>query len=155
MSIEITYLKHHPQHVSILASWAFNMWGHYNPESTLERFVAKIEQHLNEDCLPLTYIALCNNKPVGMSSLRNADGIRPDLSPWLGSLFVHPDYRHQGIGEKLIATVITKAKEMHYSKLYLLAFDEILPLWYQRLGWKFIGIDEVYTHPVSVMEIGV
>ena len=37
-----------------------------------------------------------------MCSLRGNDGIRPDLTPWLGSLVVHPDYQKQGVGRRLI-----------------------------------------------------
>ena len=153
MNFVITYLKEHPEHVSLLASWMFNTWGHYNSQSSLEKAQNKLNEHLNEDWLPLTMVALENNHPVGMCSLRKNDGIRPDLEPWLGSLFVEPSHRGQGIGEQLIVEVVKKARILGYPKLYLLAFDSTLPDWYKKLGWQLIGMDELNGHPVSVMEV--
>lgn len=102
--------------------------------------------------MPITFIALENNQPVGTCSLRKNDGIRPDLVPWLGSLYVEPNFRSRGIGEKLIDAVINKAQNMKFQKIYLLAFDPTLPNWYRKLGWQGIGVDVLNGHPVSVME---
>jgi GNAT superfamily N-acetyltransferase len=102
--------------------------------------------------LPLTLIALRDNKPIGMCSLRVNDGIRPDLSPWLGSLFVDPSARGLGVGKLLINAVIEKAHNMGFSNLYLLTFDDTLPKWYEKLGWKLIVKDELNGYPVSVMK---
>ncbi len=151
MNLVIDYLKNHSEHVSLLSSWMFDTWGHYNPESSLEKAQEKLQSHLNVDSLPLAYIALIDGKPVGMCSLRINYGLF-DLAPWLGSLFVEPLLRGQGIGEKLIQVVTKKACSMGYPKLYLLTFDETLPNWYIKLGWKLIGMNELNGHPVSVME---
>ncbi len=153
MELVITYLKNHPEHVPLLASWMFNTWGHYNPQSSLEKAQIKLTEHLNTDSLPLTYIALRDNVPVRMCSLRINDGIRPDLTPWLASLFVEPSMRGQGIGEKLIHVVAEKAWVMGYSSLYLLAFDQTLTNWYAKLGWQMMGLDEINGYPVTVMEL--
>ncbi|MBI2792264.1 MAG: GNAT family N-acetyltransferase [Gammaproteobacteria bacterium] len=152
IEIKIDYLKNHPEHVPLLASWMFNTWGHYNPSSSLEKAELKLNEHLHMDSLPIAYIALKNDEPVGMCSLRLNDGIREDLMPWLGSLFVVPHMRGQGIGEQLIHIVTEKAHSLSYSKLYLLAFDQTLPLWYAKLGWRVIGPDELFGHAVQVME---
>lgn len=151
--IVITYLKRHPEHLSVLARWAFEAWGNYNPSSSLERTEQKLRDHLNEKTLPIAYIALHDNKPVGMCSLRQNDGVRVDLLPWLGSLFVVPEYRNQGIAVQLIDTIKQKAAQLDYSKLYLLTFESSLPSWYQKLGWKFLIEEQLNDYPVSIMEI--
>lgn len=153
MGLVISYLDDHPEYHAQLARWAFETWGSYNPSSSLERAQEKLKTHLNKTRLPLTYIAFKDDFPVGMCSLRMNDGIRYDLAPWLGSLYVEPDMRGQGIGEELIRVTAEKARSMGYRKLYLLAFDKTLPDWYQKLGWQMIGVDELNGHPVSVMEI--
>jgi N-acetylglutamate synthase-like GNAT family acetyltransferase len=153
IEIKIDYLKNHPEHIPLLASWMLNTWGHYNPNSSLEKAELKLKEHLHVDSLPIAYIALKNNEPVGMCALRINDGIRMDLTPWLGSLFVVPQMRGQGIGEQLIHIVTEKAHNLSYSNLYLLAFDPTLPLWYAKLGWKLIGTDDLHGHVVNVMEI--
>jgi GNAT superfamily N-acetyltransferase len=150
--MKIVYLKDHPAFVPQLANWSFTTWGHYNPGGSVLKAQQKWMTHLNDNSLPLTLLALDEDKPIGMCSLRVNDGIRPSLSPWLGSLFVVPEYRGQGIGEKLIEATIQKTKSMGYANLFLLAFDSTLPTWYQKLGWTFIGMDELHGYPVSVME---
>ncbi|HEV2524083.1 MAG TPA: GNAT family N-acetyltransferase, partial [Gammaproteobacteria bacterium] len=102
---------------------------------------------------PMTFVALDNDQPVGMASLRENDGIQPDRTPWLGSLVVDPAYRKQKIGEKLIDVVKQRAALLGYPKLYLLAFDETISTWYTSLGWKSIGTDELFGHSVAVMDI--
>ncbi|MBS0287546.1 MAG: GNAT family N-acetyltransferase [Proteobacteria bacterium] len=152
MNVDIAYLKDYPQHLPLVAQWIFNEWGHLNPGASLEKAKAKLSAHLNKDTLPITFIALENNQPVGTCSLRINDGIRQELTPWLGSLYVSPTVRGRGLGEKLIESVINKARNMGYPKLYLFAFDPTLPNWYQKLGWQGMGMDKLNGYPVSVME---
>jgi GNAT superfamily N-acetyltransferase len=106
---------------------------------------------LNDQVLPITFVALDADLPLGMCSLRENDGIRPDLTPWLGSLVVDPKYQKQGIGKMLADITLLKAKELGFEKLYLFAFDPTIPEYYERLGWKKICIDEFKSHLVTVM----
>jgi predicted N-acetyltransferase YhbS len=80
-------------------------------------------------------------------------GIRPDLTPWLGSLVVDPKHQKQGIGKMLIDATRLKAKERGFKKLHLFAFDPTIPKYYERFGWNKIGMDEFKSHPVTVMEV--
>ncbi len=123
------------------------------PDVSIERVKQRFVEHLNDESIPLTFIVLFNDKPVGMCSLRENDGIRPDLMPWLGSLVVDPDYQKQGIGKQLINATKEKAKQLGFKQLFLFAFDPTIPEYYQKLGWQKIGIDQFKGHPVTVMEI--
>lgn len=82
------------------------------------------------------------------------DNVRPDLGPWIESLVVDPKYQKQGIGKMLLDVTIKKAKELDFKKLYLFTFDPTIPAYYQRTGWKIIGVDNFKSHFVTVMEIG-
>ena len=53
----------------------------------------------------------------------------------------------------LVDVAIRQAKELGFEKLYLFAFDPAIPEYYQRLGWRKIGMDEFKSHPVTVMEV--
>lgn len=101
----------------------------------------------------MTFVATSNGKPIGMNSLRKTDGIQPDLTPWLGSLLVHPAYRRCKIGEALINEIKRQALLLGYKKMYLFAFDTTIPNWYKTLGWGKIGTDQMFNHPVTVMSI--
>lgn len=151
--IEIKLLAECPQIIPALAELWFNELGkEWIPNASVEKAISTYQGHANAHDLPLTFVAFVLGKPVAMASLRVNDGIREDLTPWLGSVIVHPDYRKQKIGERLIEKVKSQAANLSYSKLYLLALDKTIPTWYQRLGWRPIGEDKLYHHTVAVME---
>lgn len=153
-NLQIKFLADCPQHIPALAElWLSEIGEPWIPGATVERAIETYKEHLNKSDLPLTLVMLDGNKPIGMASLRDNDGIREDLTPWLGSLIIHPDYRRRGLGEMLINTIMQRTKAMGFKKLYLFALDPKLPAWYSNLGWKEIGTDKLYHHPVTVMEI--
>lgn len=123
------------------------------PEVPLELVEQRFYEHANTDKLPMTFVAFDEKEPVGMCSLRENDGIRPDLMPWLGSLTVQPEYQGQGLGRRLIDLTKEQAQKMGFEVLYLFAFDRTIPNYYQSLGWTIIDIDNFKGHPVTVMQI--
>ena len=151
--IKVDILKNHPNTIPALAHiWHEVLGKIWVPDVPVERVIARFADHLSDKNLPITFVALDGDVPVGMCSLRENDGIRPDLTPWLGSLVVDPKYQKQGIGKMLADTTVLKAKELGFEKLYLFAFDPTIPDYYERLGWKKIGMDEFKSQPVMVME---
>lgn len=153
MAIELVYLSDNTRFLQLCAVWAFKTWGRYNHEFTLEKRVESFKQHSQKKQIPFTILALDDGRAVGMASLRPNDGIRPDLTPWLGSVFVDPLLRNKGIGQLLVEEVCRLAKELGYPKVYLLTYEDSLPSWYSRLGWRTISRDVCHGHSVSVMEI--
>ncbi|MFA6303928.1 MAG: GNAT family N-acetyltransferase [Legionella sp.] len=152
--IKIELLSKHQNKIPELAEiWREGLGKHWLPDVAIERVQQKFQEHLNEDKLPLTFVAFYEEKPVGMCSLRVNDGIRPDLMPWLGSLVVDPEYQKKGIAKKLIDAIKVKAIQLGFEELYLFAFDSALPQYYQKLGWEIIGMDKFQHHPVTVMKI--
>ncbi len=152
--IKIDLLKNHPHTIPALANIWYEVLGKiWAPDVLIEQVIERFAGHMNDKDLPITFIALEGDVPSGMCSLRENDGIRPDLTPWLGSLVVDPKYQKQGIGKMLIDVTVDKAKELGFKKLYLFAIDPTIPEYYQRLGWKKIGVDEYKSHPVTVMEV--
>ena len=152
--LKIDLLKNHPDTIVRLSLiWEEVLGRVWIPDFSIDRVEQKFRQHLNDRVMPITFVALDNNQPVGMCSLRENDGIRPDLVPWLASLVVDPKYQKKGIAKQLIESAKQKAIELGFKKLYLLAFDATIPTYYASLGWHTIGVDELVGHPVTVMEI--
>lgn len=150
--IKIDLLKKHPYAIPALASiWQEVLGKIWMPEVDIAEIESLYYEELNQD-MPLTYIALHDEIPVGSCTLELDGGIRPDLSPWIGDLVVTPKYQNKGVGKMLLDATIEKAKNLGFEKLYLFNFDPEIPAYYQRLGWKKIGIDEFKSHPVTVME---
>lgn len=153
--ITIKLLKDEQNCISALADiWCNELGKIWLPDVKKNRVIDNLNLHLNSESLPLTFVALEDANPIGMCSLRENDGIRPDLMPWLGSLVVSSEYQNRGIGGLLIQTTIEKAQQMGFENLYLFAFDKTIPDYYQRLGWNIIGSDNFKGHPVTVMDIG-
>lgn len=152
--IKIELLKQHSTIIPMLANMWHELLGSiWVPDVPIERVEARFREHLNDNILPLTLVALDNDKPVGMCSLRENDGIRPDLKPWLGSLIVDKTHQGGGIGKLLIVATKEHAKKMGFTKLYLFAFDPSIPEYYQQNGWANIGVDTFKSHDVTVMMI--
>lgn len=150
--ITIKLLTECPEHILELAALEYNEINqHWFPCIGIDQVVENITKHLNTEKMPLTFVAFLDEIVVGMASLCETDGIRPDLLPWLVSLVVHPDYRKQKIGEMLINAVKEQATHFGYHHLYLFALDHSIPRWYTKLNWKEIGADQYFGHSVTVM----
>lgn len=151
--ITIDLLKNHPHAIPTLANiWHEVLGKIWMPEIGIEEIKSLYYEELNQD-MPLTYIALYGEIPVGSCTLQLNDGVRPDLGPWIGDLVVDPKYRKQGIGKMLVDATKNKASELGFRKLYLFAFDPTIPAYYARLDWKKIGMDEFKSYPVTLMEV--
>jgi predicted N-acetyltransferase YhbS len=154
LMIIIDLLKNHSDAIPRLAQLSYELIGKiWVSGASVDRVIERFKLHLNDESLPLSFVALDRDKPVGMCSLRANDGIRDDLTPWLGSLVVDPDYQGQGIAQKLMEAVKFKAQTLHFNKCFLFAFDPKIPDYYARHGWVKIGMDEFMGKPVTVMEV--
>ncbi len=154
MNLKINFLADCQQHIPYLAELLYEQIGkHWAPNASIARAKENLIKHANYNQLPLTLVAFINDKPVGMASLRVNDGIQPDRAPWLGSLVVDPAFQNQGIGRTMCDAIKQQASMLGYNTLYLLAFDQTIPNWYEKLGWESIGLDKLFNHPVTVMSI--
>lgn len=152
--LTIEFLKNRPEAIPRLAQiWHEVLGKVWVPHVPINSIIEVFHNHLNDNALPLTVVAMENNASVGMCSLRLDGGLKSDLKPWLSSLAVDPMHQKKGIAKKLIEAIKVKAKEMGYPKLYLFAFDSAVADYYTRLGWSHIGMDECEGHPAIVMEI--
>ncbi len=152
--ITIELLKNHPDSIPRLVDiWHEGSATTWLPDVCLNRVQEQLHEHLNENSLPLTFVAFDGITPIGMCSLRVNDGIRADLSPWLGSLVVDLNYQKKGIGKMLVEATKNKAKELGFTQLYLFAFDPTTPNYYERLGWIIMGMDKFKEHPMTLMSV--
>lgn len=120
------------------------------PEFALEEIESLYYEELKHE-FPITYIALYGAIPVGSCTFQLKDDIRPDLGPWIADLVVDPKYQKQGIGTMLLNVAVKKAQELGFEKMYLFTFDPSIPHYYERLGWKKMGMDAFKSKPVTMM----
>lgn len=156
---DIKLLKEYPQYAPILAYWCYMEWYRERPSIPFDLVLKSFQERSNGEKLPLSWIAVENGIPAGMVSLKEKDlWSRKDLTPWLVSLFVAPEFRNIGISEKLINNVINKTRDIGYKILYLYVWNHLTDIekYYLRKGWIFEGDAEgndgkkvkILSHPL-------
>lgn len=152
--IKIDLLKNHPDVIPALANiWHEVLGKIWFPELTIQEIESLTHDELNHPDETTSFVALCDEIPVGFCTFKLKEEFRPDLGPWLADVVVDPKYQKQGIGKMLVDVAVRQAKEHGFKKLYLFAFDPTIPEYYERLEWRKIGMDEFQSHPVTVMEV--
>lgn len=137
--MNISFIADHPEFIDTLAPWVSEHWRPILTQETVESRVAKFRTHLNHYTLPIAWVAHSGSKVFGTAALRAHD--LPDhdhLTPWLGGVYVAPQFRRRGIGTALCSAVEQHAKTiLGISALYLFTLDK--QAWYGSLGWSMFG----------------
>lgn len=135
--MDIRYLVECQQVILQVAQWLFNEWGRSLSGSSVEGSIARLQERLHRDQLPLTLVAMEAEVAIGTVSLVPFDiETRPDLSPWLASLYVAPDLRRGGIGSALIVAVVREAERLGIDSLFL--FTDSSQALYAKHGWETV-----------------
>lgn len=120
--IDIGYLKDYPEHIEQVAFWFHEEWHGTEENWSFEETLDYIRKHdCNKDKLNITMIALDGDRMVGTIQLM-ADDLLPgwaDVGPWIGGLYIDPDYRHHGIAYRLGYAMMSKAMNMGFDCMYM------------------------------------
>jgi GNAT superfamily N-acetyltransferase len=148
--IEIEYLVDVPYFLPVVSSWAFRQW--HQGVRSLKSIYTEYRRRLSRDSIPLTLVAVEEGTPVGTISIELDDlPSRPDLFPWIGSLYVEPKFRKRGIGRMLVDKAQGIADDMGAGSLYVMTAD--LQELCEKEGWFYIG-DEPYRNNKDVSIYG-
>ena len=108
---EIVTLAHRPDLAPTAADWKWHERSKhdgYSFEQTLEYVAA------SSAGIPQTFVLLVDGEPAGTSSLVAADmKERPDLTPWMASVFVVPEARRH------------EAMSFHFERVRQLGWDDV------------------------------
>jgi GNAT superfamily N-acetyltransferase len=142
-----------PDAIPIVGRWYFEQWGHLAPDSSFERICIALRGSLNRAQLPLILLAIEGQEIVGAAELKPHEmlGLFPDREPWLGGVFVHPDYRNRGVATQLTLRVLKIAESLGLQQLYLQT-EKLSGGLYARLGWESVQQVNYRGHDVLVME---
>jgi N-acetylglutamate synthase-like GNAT family acetyltransferase len=148
--MEIVYLADQPGYLPTVARWVFDEWGRKTSGVTLAQIKAKFRGHLQRDAVPLTLVAVEDERPIGTASIFLQDlSIRPDLSPWLAAVYVPPKQRRQGIGGQLVQAAEKAARRLEIERLYLFTPDQVP--FYTRLGWSILEETDLRSQSITIM----
>jgi GNAT superfamily N-acetyltransferase len=131
------YLADQPELLPVLADWFYDEWGRNDPSSSREKTSNTLSEYLNRDRIPLTIVRLRGSLAIASASLKIQEmETHPQFTHWLGGVYVHPDFRQQGIGSHLVKYSADLAKKLEVCHLYLYTRDH--EHFYTRLGWQEI-----------------
>lgn len=150
--MKIINLTAAPEHIPTIATWHQAQWGYLNPGGTLESRIERMQRFLKGAAMPAMYICVDGKQLVGTAALVESDmDSHPELSPWLASVYVNPDYRKRGIGSALVKHVVSQARTQGFSPLYLFTPDQAK--FYRELGWQFIAQESYRGGEATLMKI--
>lgn len=154
MLVRFEYLANFPELISVLAHWHVAEWGGLYEDWKTEVAEAEFRSQ-GVGSIPTTMILLEGSELVGSVSLIETDlETLPPYTPWLASLYVHPNFRGRGWGKLLVHTAIREAAKLGVDRLYL--FTPEHEAFYRKLGWEVEGY---YPHrgtelPLMTIRVG-
>jgi GNAT superfamily N-acetyltransferase len=135
------------------ARWAVEQWKRDFPYDTVDWYLNLYSDADLSTSLPVVHAALLNDEFVGTASLIADDELpdAPEPGPWIAAVFVAQWARRQGIGEALIDSLTSRARELGFSAVYL--YTEHGAPWYEKMGWTSLRVTRLSDHNVTVMSL--
>ena len=133
-----------PEYAAICAHWSYLQW-YLKRDIPFDVNLLAYNQRAANDSLPRVFVAFVDSFPVGMVSLKQDDmWSRKDLSPWLSALYVIPEFRKVGLGDRLITCVTDEAAIRGFKELFLFLDhneEQYLAQFYEKRGWQYLADD--------------
>ena len=118
--VSITLLDGRDPLTEDLASRHAAAWGHLYTNWDKSKALAEFRPQKTDCSLPATLILREDEQVAGSVSLLYGDcEARPDLDPWLGSLYVFPEFRGRGHAGRLIKAATQFAADAGVGELYV------------------------------------
>ena len=135
--MQVSHVKYFQNWIPIIAKWIYEEWSYAFPMQTLQEIQKALFGRMNETEMPITLVAHDERGVLGTASLKASDmEILTEISPWLSSVFVHPDYRGQGVASALVAEIEKIARQQGISKLHV--FNPINQGVFEKMGWTVL-----------------
>ncbi len=105
--IKIDLLKNHPNAIPALANiWHEVLGKIWFPELTIQEIESLTYDELGHPNETISFVALCDEIPVGFCAFKLKEKFRSDLGPWLADVVVAPKHQKQGIGKILVDVAV-------------------------------------------------
>ncbi len=133
----------------MIAEWLYTEWGQNLSGNTLDATIERLSSKVSDNAIPAHFVALHEDEVVGFGALKLHEmDIFPDRVHWLGSIYVHPNYRGRGIATKIVQKIIDESKKFAIDCLSLQT-ERMDGGLYKNLGWS--PIQRVHYHGADVL----
>jgi GNAT superfamily N-acetyltransferase len=147
LAVRIVTLAERPDLVPVVAAWQTHA---FPDEETEAAALARVSAQVAAVGPDQVFVLLVDEEPAGTASLVCQDlPARPDLTPWLASVYVAPAYRGRGYAVLLVAAVEAAADSAAIPVLWLFTASE--KRLYARLGWVEVGQEVDAGKQVTLM----
>ena len=93
----------HYHGIDTVADWVYSEWGHLTPGNSLSATRERLETRLVDALVPSLFIIEADGVPAATASLVDDDlTLRPELGPWVASVYVAPAFRGAGLASTLL-----------------------------------------------------
>ena len=111
MTLTLDFLFNHPRHISLIAQWMYEEWGHFYPDASRNKALKWVTKTARLSGLPVNMLALDGQNVAGFAMLQRQELYREKgVTPWLGVLLVRESYKGQGIGKRFEQWAVTYAQ---------------------------------------------
>jgi GNAT superfamily N-acetyltransferase len=151
-NITIDYLANHRELAPELGKLFYDEWRsiYDHRGQSFKDVVSTCLGRANIGSLPLALIAFHDEELVGTVSLKVQDlEIQPELTPWLGGLFVIPRWRGMGVASSLIQRAIEEAQRLKLKQLYL--WTPSAESLYRKFGWSEVERTDYCGQQIVIM----
>ena len=153
-NIAIDYLANRAELADALAKFSWAEWrSFYDARGlTFDDALKSYRDRAKTDSLPLALLAFHGEELVGTVSLKINDlETRPEITPWLASLFVVPDWRRKGVASLLVQRAVEEARRLKLPTLFL--WTTSAEALYLKLGWRAVERTEHCGKRIVIMQI--
>lgn len=151
MKFEISNLNENSQFELTAADRVWNAW--WRPHGHLFQVVMDFFDQLPEmRGIPFCLVAHDKGNYIGsvLGLVSDLDD-RPELSPWVGALWVEPEFRGLGVAAALVKAALAEIFALKHEVAFLCATAEKRGM-YQKQGWRLIE-EQVGEGELDVFEI--
>lgn len=142
-TVVIENISDHLDLLDTICEWHRQEWG--------DEWAEQVRHSINKNALPTIYVAIENDVPIGTAMLVNEDMLtHPEISPWLGGVFVRPEHRGRGIATALSRHAMNEAARLGVNRLWLYTVAA-RPL-YERLGWVYQKEEDYLGEQATIMK---
>jgi GNAT superfamily N-acetyltransferase len=146
--MQIQALRDRPEFIGQVAALIHNEWPYEFEGISLQTWTEQFQTLEGLD--RTTFIAIEDSRLLGTACLDVEDlPERPDLSPWLASVYVIPEARSRGLGSQLVQAVEREAWTQGVPRLHLQTPEH--EHYYAQQGWKTLEHLQAWNKNVALM----
>lgn len=151
--MHIINLREKPEAIPRITQWHHAEWSYLNPTLDLATREKRMQLYLVKDLIPSTWLAVEDDGTVlGSAAIVDSDmDSRPELGPWLASVYVEPTQRGRGLGKQLVQHVMEQARAGDIQTLYLYTPGQAA--FYDKLGWVRHEVLNHHGTEVAIMRV--